>query len=50
MENPIFAIRAAILAGFVLLAGGPVASLYGAVSDLSGSATGAALVIESRRL
>ena len=50
MENPIFAIRAAALAGFILIASGPVATLYGAISGLAGAAQDAALVVDARRL
>lgn len=50
MENSLFTFRAAVLAGFVLIASGPVASLYSAIADLSAAAKDAALVVDARRL
>ncbi len=50
MENSLFTLRAAVFAGFVLIVAGPVASLYGAVADLSDAAKDAALVVDARRL
>lgn len=50
MENSLFAIRAGVLAGVILIAAGPVASLYSAIADLSSAAKDAALVVDARRL
>ena len=50
MYDSAFTIRAAALAVFLLIVSGPVASLYGAVADLSSVARSAALAVESRRL
>ncbi len=50
MENSLFTLRAAVLAGFVLVVAGPAASLYSAIADLSGAAKDAALVVDARRL
>ncbi len=50
MENSLFTFRAAVLAGFIAVVAGPVATLYSAIADLSDAAKGAALVVDARRL
>lgn len=50
MEISLFTFRAACLAGVILIAAGPVASLYSVIADLPDTAKDAALVVDARRL